>query len=113
MDNAKKILKEKLEECHSKLSEKWHEMSKDELIRQAAEIASVNSVYAELNDLVSEEEAAELLKYEDPLSVVSDLFAMGEADDSSEFSNDYRRIINKLTGLTEVDISELGYTMTI
>ena len=113
MGNAIAKLKERVEESYTKLNEKWLEMSKEELIGKAAEIAAVKAVHTELERLVSEYDAEQLLRYDDPLSVVSDLYAMGAPEDEPDFRNDYRRVISKLRSLTENDISELGYAMAV
>lgn len=113
MENTREKLKERVEESYARLNEKWLGMSKEELISKAAEVAAVKAVYAELDRLVSEDDAEQLLRYEDPLSVVSDLYAMGTAEDESDFKSDYCRVITKLKELTEVDISELGYAMAV
>lgn len=113
MGTTKETLKERVEESFAKLNEKWLGMSQEELISQATEIAAVKAVHAELDRLVSDEDAEQLLRYEDPLSVVSDLYAMGTAEDESDFKSDYCRVITKLKELTEVDLSELGYAMAV
>ena len=113
--NAIDVLRERLKHNLAGFRQKWLEMSKEKLIDNAYEIYAVQSVYRELPRLVSEKDAEVLLKYENPLDVVTDIFTMGDVanDDDliSEFGADYQRTIDKIRSFNDKDIEEIGFAV--
>ena len=113
--NAIDVLRERLNHNLAGFRQRWNEMSKKKLIDNAYEIYAVQSVYRELPRLVSEEDAEVLLKYENPLDVVTVIFTMGDvANDKdliSEFEADYQRTIDKIRYFSDNDIEEIGFAV--
>ena len=114
--NAIDVLKERLSHNLKEFRIKWSEMSKEKLIDCAYEIYAVQKVCRELMRLVTEEDAELLLKYENPLDVVTEIYTMGDVDaraeTMSEFESDYSRTIDKIRRLSETDIREIGFSIT-
>ena len=114
--NAIDVLKERLSHNLKEFRSKWSEMSKEKLIDCAYEIYAVQKVCRELMRLVTEEDAELLLKYENPLDVVTEIYTMGDVDaraeTMSEFESDYSRTIDKIRRLSETDIREIGFSIT-
>ena len=71
-ENAKAALKEKLQTCFDRYKAGWLQKRPEVLIEEAEEIASVQRMFRELPDAVTEEDAEYLLRFKNPLEVVSD-----------------------------------------
>ena len=71
-ENAKAALKEKLQTCFDRYMAGWLQKRPEVLIEEAEEIASVQRMFRELPDAVTEEDAEYLLRFKNPLEVVSD-----------------------------------------
>ena len=71
-ENAKAALKEKLQNCFEQYKAGWLQKRPDVLIEEAEEIASVQRMFKELPDAVTEEDAEYLLRFKNSLEVVSD-----------------------------------------
>ena len=71
-DNPEAALKQKIASCYDAFVEGWLRLSPAELIRKAEEIASIQRMRDELPSSVTEEDAAYLLRFKNPLEVVSD-----------------------------------------
>ena len=71
-ENAKAALKEKLRTCFNQYKARWLQKRPEALIEEAEEIASVQRMFKELPDAVTEEDAEYLLRFKNPLEVVSD-----------------------------------------
>ena len=71
-ENAKVALKEKLQNCCEQYKAGWLQKRPDVLIEEAEEIASIQRMFKELPDAVTEEEAEYLLRFKNPLEVVAD-----------------------------------------
>lgn len=65
-------LKQKLTDCFEQYKAEWLQKRPDALIEAAEEIAAVQWMFKELPDAVSDEDAAYLLRFKNPLEVVSD-----------------------------------------
>lgn len=65
-------LKQKLKDCFEQYKAEWLQKRPDALIEAAEEIAAVQWMYKELPDAVTDEDAEYLLKFKNPLEVVSD-----------------------------------------
>ena len=103
------VLKERLKSNYSDYKAKWFKMSQSELIIRAYEIAEITLIYLELPKLVSEADAVALLKYENPLCVVADMYGMVDLEASSEFEYRFESVLDKIKNLTDSDIKELDY----
>ena len=71
-ENAKAALKEKLQTCYDRYKAGWLQKRPEVLSEEAEEIASVQRMFRELPDAVTEEDAEYLLRFKNPLEVVSD-----------------------------------------
>ena len=71
-ENAKAALKEKLRTCFNQYKARWLQKRPEALIEEAEEIASVQRMFKELPDAVTEEDAEYLLRFKNPLEVFSD-----------------------------------------
>lgn len=71
-ENAKAALKEKLQTYYDRYKAGWLQKRPEVLIEEAEEIASVQRMFRELPDAVTEEDAEYLLRFKNPLEVVSD-----------------------------------------
>lgn len=71
-ESAKAALKEKLQTCFDQYKAGWLQTRPDVLIEEAEEIASVQRMFKELPDAVTEEDAEYLLRFKNLLEVVSD-----------------------------------------
>ena len=112
MMNAIDVLKERLKLNYFTFKAKWNEISKDELIKRAYEIYAIQSVYRTLPDLVSVEDAEALLKYENPLHVVAEIYTMGgDTETKSEFEIDYPRTIDVIKCFTDEEIAEFEFAV--
>ena len=65
-------LKQKLNDCFAQYKADWLQKRPDVLIESAEEIAAVQRMMQELPDAVTEEDAEYLLRFKNPLEVVSD-----------------------------------------
>lgn len=64
--------RQKISSCYDAFVEGWLRLSPAELIEKAEEIASIQRMRDELPSSVTEEDAAYLLRFKNPLEVVSD-----------------------------------------
>lgn len=67
---SKSQLECKISGCYGAFHESWLQMQPEVLIERAEEIASVQRMLKELPDAVTEEDAAYLLRFKNPLEVV-------------------------------------------
>ena len=75
MDDEKSAverLKDKIEACYKAKYADWMKQSPEWLVTMADEIVAVKQIRDDLADYVSEENAEYLLRFKDPLEVVSD-----------------------------------------
>ena len=70
-EKAKAALVEKLQRCFDQYKAGWLQKRPDVLIEEAEGIASVQRMFKELPDAVTEEDAEYLLRFKNPLEVVS------------------------------------------
>ena len=63
---------QKLRDCFEQYKAEWLQKRPDTLIEDAEEIASVQRMFKELPEAVTDEDAAYLLRFKNPLEVVSD-----------------------------------------
>lgn len=89
---AIKLLKEKIEKNYSEYKEKWLGMTPQELIDRCCEIEAVTRMTGDVPNYVSEEEAQYLLKFKNPLEVVSDTW-------QAEYSLENRCVDEELSHL--------------
>ena len=63
---------QKIKDCFEQYKAEWLQKRPDALIEDAEEIASVQRMFKELPGAVTDEDAAYLLRFKNPLEVVSD-----------------------------------------
>ncbi len=63
---------QKLKDCFEDYKNQWLQKRPDALIEDAEEIASVQRMFKELPEAVTDEDAAYLLRFKNPLEVVAD-----------------------------------------
>lgn len=71
-DTPKDRLKQRIEENYREYRERWQQMGPAEFIDICDEVEAVTRMYKELSDFNHEEEAEYLLRFQNPLEVVSD-----------------------------------------
>lgn len=71
-ESAVTRLREKIQRCFDEYKAEWLQKRPDILIEEAEEIASVQRMMKELPDAVMEKDAEYLLRFKNPLEVVSD-----------------------------------------
>ena len=69
---AREQLRKRVEDCYRESFDSWLMKQPIDLIERAEEIASVQRMRDELPDAVTEEDAAYLLRFKNPLEVVAD-----------------------------------------
>lgn len=70
--SAVDLLKEKMECNYEEYKSKWMSMQPQELIDRAGEISSLKLILQAVPSMVSEDEAKYLLRFKNPLDVVTD-----------------------------------------
>ena len=71
-DSARTLLKRKVSDNFEEYKARWLQMSPSQLIENCEELEAVTRMAKELPSAVSEEEAEYLLRFKNPLEVVSD-----------------------------------------
>jgi len=70
--SAKSLLKAKIESVYAEYKTKWLQMTPEDLIANCEEVEAVTRMYKDAPDSLSEDEAEYLLRFKDPLAVLSD-----------------------------------------
>jgi len=81
-EDARTQLSHKLKDCFEQYKAEWLQKRPDALIEDAMEIASVQRVFKELPEAVTDEDAAHLLRFKNPLEVVADAWQDANGFDS-------------------------------
>ncbi|MBE6909372.1 MAG: DUF3848 domain-containing protein [Ruminococcaceae bacterium] len=71
-DDVRARFEQKLRDCFEQYKAEWLQKPVAALIEDAEEIASVQRMFKELPEAVTDEDAAYLLRFKNPLEVVSD-----------------------------------------
>jgi len=71
-EDVRSLLKQKVEDCYKEFYDSWLMKQPIDLVERAEEIASIQRMAEELPSAVTEEDAAYLLRFKNPLEVVSD-----------------------------------------
>ena len=71
-EDVRSLLKQKVEDCYKEFYNSWLMKQPIDLARRAEEIASIQRMAEELPSAVTEEDAKYLLRFKNPLEVVSD-----------------------------------------
>lgn len=71
-ENARALLKQKVNANFAEYKERWLKMQPAELIERCEELEAVTRMASELPSAVSDEDAEYLLRFKNPLEVVSD-----------------------------------------
>ena len=65
---------QKLNDCYDRYKAEWLQKRPDDLIKNAENIASIQRMFEELPGAVTDKDAAYLLRFKNPLEVVSDFW---------------------------------------
>ena len=71
-EDVRSLLKQKVEDCYKEFYASWLMKQPIDLIERAEEIASIQRMAEEFPSAVTEEDAEYLLRFKNPLEVVSD-----------------------------------------
>ena len=71
-EDVRSLLKQKVENCYKEFYASWLMKQPIDLVERAEEIASIQRMAEELPSAVTEEDAKYLLRFKNPLEVVSD-----------------------------------------
>ena len=81
-ENARALLKRKVDVNYAAYKELWLQMQPSELIERCEELEAVTRMAKELPSAVSDEDAEYLLRFKNPLEVVSDAWISRNGIDS-------------------------------
>lgn len=70
--DTRSLLKQKVNDCYQEFYHSWLMKQPIDLIKRAEEIASIQRMVEELPEAVTDEDAAYLLRFKNPLEVVAD-----------------------------------------
>jgi len=101
--NAKALLKSRIEENYSEFKSKWLQMSPEELIRNCEEVEAVTRMYRDAPDALSEEAAEYLLRFKNPLMVLGDEWVSCNGIDSFIIDDDLGHIMWELMDRREAE----------
>lgn len=101
--DARTRLKERVMANYEEFKEKWLQMEPLDLIERCDEIESTTRMMKELPSAVSEEEAEYLLRFKNPLEVVSDEWLSRNGMDSLVIDDEMTDILWRLTDLREAE----------
>ncbi len=96
MNDPKKQLREKCENCYAKYHKQWMQLPAAELIQKAEEIAAVQLMAKEAPNRVSAEQAEYLLQFKNPLEVVSDSWLSENGSDISAIDEKLSHVLWQL-----------------
>ena len=82
MEDVRSQLKAKVKNNYEQYRERWLKMTPAELIERCEEIETVTHMAKEFPDCVSDEDAEYLLRFKNPLEVVSDAWTSSNGIDS-------------------------------
>ena len=101
-ETACERLKRKIKDCLENAQREWLTLRPSELIERAEEIASVQWMAKELPFSVSEEDAAYLLRFKDPLRVVSDSW-IAENGSDTVIDEELRHVLWSITDQQDME----------
>lgn len=101
-ESARERLERKVRDCLENAQKEWLALSPNELIGRAEEIASVQWMAKELPSAVSEEDAAYLLRFKDPLQVVSDCW-IAENGSDTVIDEELRHVLWSITDRQDME----------
>lgn len=94
--NTRSEFLEKINRCLLEYREGWQQLDKEELIRQAEEIAAVQQMAKKLPEQASEDQMAYLLRFKNPLEVVTDSWLDINGSDAVIIDDDLDHILWKI-----------------
>ena len=103
--SAVERLKDKIEACYKAKYAEWMQKPPDCLIARAGEILSAQQILEALPDVASEEDAEYLLRFKDPLEVVSDYW-VGMKNTEATMTGDMTHLLWELRD--KRDVAEQG-----
>lgn len=105
MSIAREQLKTKIQSAYQKRLKDWHDMTVDELIKGCEEVYITEKLSRLLPACASEEDAAYLIRFVDPLSVVVDAWVASNGLDAMIGDDQLDHLLWRLrdTGSAEAD----------
>lgn len=107
-EDIRSVFKRKISACFEQYKEQWMQLNKAELIERAEEIDTVTRMAENLPGQVSDKEAEYLLRFKNPLEVVSDIWISRNGRDAMIVDDEMSHI---LWGLLDTGDAELVYEM--
>ena len=104
-DSAISHLKEKVDRCYAEYRETWLQMTPEQLLARCEEIEAVTRLATDLPRSISEEDAAYLLRFVNPLEVVSDSWVDRNGVDSLIANDEIRDIVWNLSDRGDAELS--------
>ena len=106
--NAKKLFAEKIDACYKEYKTGWLQLSKEEIIGKVEEIEAVTRIAKTLPEQVTDEAAEYLLRFKNPLEVVSDEWINRNGMDALVIDDEMEHI---LWELLDKKYAEMNYAM--
>lgn len=94
--NTRSEFLEKINRCFLEYREGWMQLDKEELIGQAEKIAAIQQIAKKLPEQTSEEQMAYLLRFKNPLEVVTDSWLDINGSDAVIIDDDLEYILWKI-----------------
>ncbi len=94
--SAKSLLKAKLDAVYTAYRAKWLKMTPENLINNCEEIEAVTRMYKDAPEMLSEEDAEYLLRFKDPLAVLSNEWSSRNGIGSLIIDEEVRNIMWEL-----------------
>lgn len=107
-DNARTLLKQKVNANFAEYKEKWLQMQPSELISRCEELEAVTRMAETLPAAASEEDAEYLLRFKNPLAVVSDEWISRNGIDALIVDDEMTHIFWRISDAGD---AELNYEM--
>lgn len=98
------LLSTKVGRCYQVYRQKWEQMTQGQLIDAHNELYAVSVVYPWLCQGVPEDQARWLLRFKNPLMVVSDYWLQVNDAKTFDFQDDLHALIEKLKDVGDADI---------
>lgn len=102
-EDARMLLKQKVDANFAEYKERWLKMQPVELIERSEELEAVTRMARELPSVASEDEAEYLLRFKNPLEVVSDMWIDRYGSEPLIVADDMEHILWRVTDGGDAD----------
>ena len=102
-DTPAELLKKKVLENYEEFKTKWLQMEPVDLIEQCDQVEGVTRMMQELTSSISDEDAKYLLRFKNPLEVVSDEWISRNGMDSLVIDNEMNHLLWSLQNKSDVE----------